>query len=478
MPVKERTLDELRTPDALVGRVLATISRYSMFAEGQRVGVAVSGGADSVALLHLLSELAPRFGMSLHVFHLNHCLRGEQSDADEHYVRGMAEALGVPVLAEKADVAARGGNLEQAARDARREFFHSAMGRLGLDRVALGHTMNDQAETVLLRLLRGSGTAGLAGILPVTAEGFVRPLLEVERCELEEWLASRGVGWRQDHTNLDPRFARNRLRLHFLPRLVRDFNPNLVETLARTADIAREEEEYWKRETATSGLLEQLPKVVRIDLNRFRQAHPALQRRLLREAIGHCKGDLRRIGFYHILKIMDLAAGSRGYGRLRQPGLDIRRSFHWLRISTPQTGHAPYSVATAVPGSVRVPALGIRLHFQVVDSQCHDEVPAIKPPESGYNKAGSDLDWDLISGPLVVGSWNPGDAYQPVGDSSPRSVKDLFQQARVPSWDRLQWPMIRLGDSILWVRQFGPAAGFAAQPGSKRVLRIWETAEI
>ena len=236
----------------MIERVLATIDRFRMFQTGQRVGVAVSGGADSVCLLHVLFELAPRWNLHLHVLHLDHQLRGEESREDACFVERLAAGLGLPCSLERADVSTlardRGENLEQAARNERRRFFLEFLHSGAVDRIALGHTRSDQAETVLFRFLRGSGTAGLAGIRPVTPDGFVRPLIGVERSAVEQFLRERNIVWREDSSNASLDFARNRIRRELLPMLQREWNPAITEMLAHTADWALEEESYWETE--------------------------------------------------------------------------------------------------------------------------------------------------------------------------------------------------------------------------------------
>ena len=217
-----------------------------MLAPGARVVAAVSGGADSVCLFHVLRELAPRVGFTVAgMAHLNHQLRGEASDGDERCVAQLASQNGVKFFGEEVDVAAAGGNLEQAARLARGEFFARVLREGGGDRIATGHTRDDQAETVLFRVMRGSGLAGLAGILPMTREGLVRPLLDVSRAEIETFLRDRGIEWREDASNRDESFARNRIRHSLLPELAREWNPEIGTALARLADTAHEEERWW-----------------------------------------------------------------------------------------------------------------------------------------------------------------------------------------------------------------------------------------
>ena len=231
-------------------RVAQTIERYGMFRPRQRAGVAVSGGADSVCLLEVLRELARRWELRLSVLHLDHGLRGEESREDAEFVRALASGMELPFILERAELGSAAGNLEEAAREARLRFFREQIAAGAVDSVALGHTRSDQAETVLFRFLRGAGTAGLAGIRPVTGDGIVRPLLDVTRAETEAFLRARGIAWREDSTNASARFARNRIRHSLLPQLAREWNPALEETLAKTADWALAEEAYWKEETA------------------------------------------------------------------------------------------------------------------------------------------------------------------------------------------------------------------------------------
>ena len=236
----------------MLSRVAEPIRRYRMFEPGQHIGVAVSGGADSVCLLHVLLELATQWRLRLTVLHLNHGLRGEESREDERFVRGLAARLGLPAIIRAVDVAADAAqssdNLEQAARRARLSFFREQLAAGDMARIATGHTSNDQAETVLFRFLRGSGGAGLAAIRPVTREGLVRPLLNARRADVEEFLRARGLCWREDSSNASLQFARNRIRRQLLPQLAKEWNPALAETLHRAADWALAEEEYWDAE--------------------------------------------------------------------------------------------------------------------------------------------------------------------------------------------------------------------------------------
>jgi len=463
----------------MLEQIVKTITRYSMFQPDQRVGVAVSGGADSVCLLHVLRELAPRWSLRLFVVHLDHQLRGEASRADAAFVRELAAALNLPFELQETDVGAlchqTGENLEQAARAARFELFTRLIHAGLADRVATGHTRSDQAETVLFRFLRGSGTAGLAGIRPVTAEGVVRPLLEIDRAEVEQYLHARGLAWRDDSTNASAEFARNRIRHDLLPQLTRDWNPAMAETLAHTAEWARGEEAYWESELARL-VPEHLviePPAVLLQVGSLDDLPLAAARRLIRRAVELAKGDLRGVGFEHLAGILEMAASAEGHGRLQIPGLDVFRSFNWLRIAPPALDNLDnrnYRLPLPVPGAVQLPGQKFVVHTELFENTTVTETS-----EGVYNGCVGSLDWNRISGSLEVRNWRPGDQYQPLGHSGVEKIKILFHQGRVPLWERRHWPVVTMGDVIVWSRRFGPAAGFAANPGATKVLGIRET---
>jgi tRNA(Ile)-lysidine synthase len=451
-------------------RVLHTIERLHLLEPGQRVGVAVSGGADSVCLLFVLQELAPRMRWRLTVLHLDHGLRGAESRADAEFVAGLADQLGLPLLLRAADLTG-GGNLEQAGRDARMAFFRELIVSGTVDRVAVGHTRSDQAETVLYRFLRGSGTAGLAGIRPTVSPGIVRPLIEMERAEVEEWLRARGIGWREDSTNRTDRFARNRIRRHLLPQLQEEWNASLPEVLAHTAEWAREEEAYWADEIQRLAprLLVEREGAVLIPAQAVMALPRAVARRLVRHAIGLARGGLRSIDYRHVETALELATSGRGEGRCSLPGLEVCRSLDWVRFGQPLKPGV-YRFWVTPPASIRIPgtrsAISLELIEKTETSGLSDRV---------YNDEVGYLDWDRLSGSLELRNWQPGDQFEPVGSAGAKKMKILFQQGRVPVWERSSWPVLLDRSALVWTRRFGPAAGFAAGKSTRILLSIRET---
>ena len=440
-----------------------------MFRAHQRAGVAVSGGADSVCLLEVMRELAARWDLRLAVLHLDHGLRGEESRQDAEFVRALAAARDLPFILERAELAA--GNLEEVAREARLRFFRAQIASGAVDSVAVGHTRSDQAETVLFRFLRGAGTAGLAGIHPVTGDGIVRPLLDVTRAETEAFLRARGIAWREDSTNASERFARNRIRRDLLPQLTRDWNPAIEATLAKTADWALAEEAYWKEEVASlaMGCLRDDGAAVLAPAKVFARVPLAAARRLVRHAIELAKGNLRAIGLDPIDRVLALASATVGHGRVQAPGVGITRSFDWIRFAPPEPPPTPWQVPAAVPGRSHAPGAAAGIQIDLI------EKPGTEPASgSVYNSEVDCVDGHLVSGGLVFRSWRPGDRYRPNGHSNEAKIKTLFHQARIPVWERAQWPVLASGDSIVWTRGFGPAQAVAAGPASTRIFEIRE----
>ena len=458
----------------MLQRVVEVITRYNMFTRTARVGVAVSGGADSVCLLHLLTELAREWNLALTVLHLNHGLRGEESRADADFVRELAATLGWNVRVREAHLDLT-DNLEQAAREARLDFFRDTIGEASLACVATGHTRDDQSETVLFRFLRGSGTAGLAGIRPATQHGIVRPLIESRRAEIEQYLRDRALPWREDSTNFTSQFARNRIRHNLLPQLERDWNSALRDTLAQTAEWARAEESYWKAEIDRLAIrcLTEANGFVFIDVENLAPLPLAAARRMVRRAIERVKGDLRGIDFLHVEAILAMAAAPEGHGRVQAPGTDVFRSFNWLRfgpILADSLSDRNYRVEAPIPGIARAPVAGVEISLELLENP-----PDFNSITCVYNEDMGCLDRDRLSGSLILRNWRPGDQYQPVGRSHSEKIKSLFQEFRIPLWERRHWPVLIDGESIVWTRRFGVAAGFAACAGSQRVLQIRES---
>jgi tRNA(Ile)-lysidine synthase len=320
-------------------------------------------------------------------------------------------------------------------------------------------------------LLRGSGGAGLSSIRPVTAEGLVRPLIAVDRAEVIEYLTARGIAWREDSSNQSLDFARNRIRHELLPQLTRDWNPAILETLAHMADWAAEEESHLSVETdrLAAEHLHTGESAVTIRADALAALPRAVARRLVRRAIEQVKGDLRTVGFDHIEAVLALAADPKG-GHADLPGVAVCRSFDWVRFSFPE--HArEWRVTIPIPGRVPVPGTDLSISLEIVDKS-----ETSGPSDYVYNIEMGCLDWKRLPGFATLRNWRPGDRYQPIGASGESKLKDLFQRARIPVWERSGWPILETGEQIVWSRRFGAAAWCAAGPETPVILRVREAA--
>lgn len=456
---------------SVLDRITRTIRRHGMLVPGQRIGVAVSGGADSVCLLELLRELASGWNLSLTVLHVDHNLRGQESAADAEFVRGLAERFDLPFVMMRADMSERPGNLEQEARRARLSFFKQLLADGRLDRVATGHTRSDQAETVLFRFLRGSGSAGLSGIRPI-AGGIIRPLLEIDGEEVREYLHSSGVVWREDSSNTSLRFARNRIRHQLLPQLAREWNPAISTVLSHAAEWAQGEEAWWKAEidrlAAAHFVVSESAIVVSAQV--LADLPVAVSRRLIRRALQTVKGGLEGVHFGHVESVLSLVNNCAG-GSLYLSDLMAQRSFDWVRFALfkkPQ----PWQVNPAIPGTTTVPGTRLSLVLEIIDN-----AETSKAIACVYNNVMGCLDWTQVSGSFTLRNWRPGDRYQPVGSPSEQKLRHLFQEFRVPLWERAQWPVLESAGRIVWSRRFGTAAWCTATANSSALLTVRELAD-
>jgi len=486
--------------------------------------VAVSGGIDSVALLRLLLELRAELGIVLSVVHFNHRLRGTESDADQEFVANLARDHDLEFHTDSDDVAAQAAeehiSVEAAARELRYGFFRYLLGeesspddrRAAINKVVTGHTLDDQAETVLLRLIRGTGLKGLGGIHPrilvdddaEPASGeIVRPLLGTRRRELEQYLRELNQPWRDDASNASAKFTRNRLRQLVLPLLEREFNPAVAENLAELSEIARGEEDYWENEIAgwlgttvhwsepdwsrglSSGsgappslvqiqphnsqlrdrLQEFSPLVMNASISRvWLLAEPvAVQRRLVK-AIGDHAGI--PLEFKHVEEILRFAEDGESGKELSLPlGWKFKREPEGLVFVTPDLRTQEripqdYEYELPVPGRATVPEAGVLIEALRI-------TPESQAP--GYNPQHL-LDPELLHGELKVRNWRPGDRFWPAHTKSLKKIKELLQERRIAQPERRLWPVIANGHEIVWVRGFLAPAKLRAKSGQDAIL--------
>jgi tRNA(Ile)-lysidine synthase len=484
----------------LLDKVRGAIEKQDLLRAGERVGVAVSGGADSVALLLLLVELR-KLGVVLSVVHFNHKLRGKHSEGDEKFAAKLAEKYELAFHGGNADVAARAKrdkkNLEDTARQSRYQFFTALIEGGHLDKVAVAHTADDQAETVLAHILRGTGITGLGGIHPRVGK-IVRPLLGVRRAELRAYLKSKKQTWREDASNRDTTRMRARIRKKLMPVLEKQFQPAVVEHLGTLAELAREDEAFLdalvtermracvekdrrRRKISIGDLAAKKKKDFNTEDTENTEdtkKSVGISRRMVRRIVGELKPREGQLNAAHVGSILELAQTGENGKCLQLPGgVQVRREHDSLVFCVAGGGvksreSAPLEFEhniklDGLTANVSVPELSCVFRFRVIDwpAKRGDTI------EKGYV-----LDRDALQSPLVLRNWRPGDKLRPCGHRSAHKLKRLLNEKRVSRWEREGWPVLTSGEALVWTRGFPVAAEFAAGEQTRRGMVVTEEA--
>jgi len=455
--------------------VKESITRHDMFAEGDRVLVAVSGGSDSVALVHILYKIAGDFALRLAVAHLNHCLRGLESDRDAEFVAALADTLDLPFYHDKKDVRAfqrrRRLSPEEAARLVRYEFYDAVAAKGGFDKIALGHHSDDNAELVLMNLLRGSGPLGLSGIAAIRDSKIVRPLIHLKSSAIREYVSAKKLAFVTDTSNTDPAYRRNRIRHQLIPELKKSYNPAILDALNRLGDIMQAEDQWMDQALEpvfAETILDHTPDGVRVDLSAINAMHPAAGRRVIRTAILRVKQNLRRITFSQVDAIIDLAKKARTGGYLDLPdGIRAIKDPAVLIIKK-ENRESPvhtvdYRYTITAEGTTLINEARVSIKLVAMDT---DDVPEFK--DAGTYRAF--LDRDRLRFPLVVRNFRPGDRFSPLGLNGTQKLKKFFINNKIPVRHRKKCPLLLSENKIIWVGGMRIDNSVKLGPKTRRVL--------
>jgi tRNA(Ile)-lysidine synthase len=465
-----------------VRRVAETMTRQGLIERGDRILVAVSGGPDSVALLSVLHALAPSRHLSLWAAHFNYGLRGAESDADAAFVMRLCERFNLACLCERLTPSkdlCKGRSFQEAARDARYAALLRLRASLRANKVAVGHTRDDQAETVLMWLLRGTGTTGLSG-MPGMRLPIIRPLLTVRRADVLSYLMEQGLDFREDSSNAAPIYLRNRVRHEVLP-LLKQFNPGLLDTLARQADILREDDACLERIAAEqsarvgrSGRSNDQSNEWVVDRTGLLALPLAVQRRVVRKAIQHTAGISRGPSFGAVALLIDRIVRGRSGSSARVQGVNVSREYDTIRFERRGTVHAvteetaDSSVALPVPFTISWSLTGQRLQADLAPhSSPSTDTCSLLPATDAM------LDADRLTLDLRVRAWKRGDRFQPFGlEGHQKKLQDFFADLKVPRTMRGRIPLVVAPEGLVWVAGYRTDHRFRVTASTRRVLRL------
>ncbi|MHB1127637.1 MAG: tRNA lysidine(34) synthetase TilS [Bacillota bacterium] len=438
----------------MLDKIRAGIDKYSLLQSGECVVVGVSGGADSMALLHSLIALGPENHLTLHVAHLNHMFRQEAAE-EARFVAEIAKAWGVPAIVRNQDVPRyaleQGLSSQEAARIVRYSFFNEVAEKVGATKIAVGQHADDQAETVLMHLIRGGGIEGLMAIEPLRGK-VIRPLLEITRQEIEEYCRFHQIPFCQDSSNAKPIYLRNRLRMELIPLLKERYNPQIVGALGRTAHILRDDHHYL--ESITGKIYNDMVggeggKELYFPLDKFLDLEPSLRRRLVRRCFEELAGKGQNLSFHHVDEVLTLAEKANPGKKVNLPkGLVATLEYARIRVGicgqdTARIRDFEYNVV--IPGITEIPELGAQIEAKVIGGSTWGI-------NGGASRYEAFLDYNSLAFPLNVRLRRHGDRLQPLGmGGATKKLKDLFIDLKVPRETRDQVPIVVAQDNAVWV---------------------------
>jgi tRNA(Ile)-lysidine synthase len=466
----------------LINKVKEYIETNSMFSKGDSIVVALSGGPDSICMLHILKELEEEYCLKLYAAHVNHCLRGAESDEDEEYSRSFCKALNIPFYSTRVDIQKyskeKGISCEMAGRELRYIFFNKIKNELKAQRIALAHNANDQAETVLMRLIRGSGIEGLRGIRAVRDELYIRPILILTRDEVEAYCEEKQLNARIDRTNLENIYNRNKIRLELIPYIQNNFNSDIIQTLNRFALLVDKDNDFLEGYAEEKFRLYCRFKKDKIIINAeaFR-IKEAVSTRIIRKALQKMLNNLYNIESNHIYDIIHLAGLGTGK-RLMLPSKvlaeNVYGDIHIYFRRDEELKNTFESVEIKIKGeqgkdlkegySVIIPDYNIELGLKLINK--------VESISLGENNGVKYFDFDKIKGDIIIRNRKAGDRFHPYGMKGSKKVKDLFIDLKIPQNLREKIPFLCFGEEIAWIIGYRMSEKFKVEKKTNNILEV------
>lgn len=468
----------------MINKAREIINRYVMLDSGDRIVVGVSGGPDSIALLQILSILSDEYRITLIAAHLNHGLRGRDSDEEEKFSCGFSKSLGLTFERKKLDIKGlskeHGKSIEEIGRDERYKFLTQVAKKHGAGKIALGHHLHDRVETVLMNMMRGCGIEGLHGILPIREGIIIRPLLSSTRDEILSFLEAQSLSYMNDSSNFDNAYLRNRIRNRLLPLLKAQYNPNIETTIAHLSEIAEHDDACLQAvvDHAISQLgidLGRQEKKITFKISYFILLHEAIQRRVIKTLLEHVTVAGKPIGYVHVQSVLALIRHGHSSGKLNLPGsIEIRREYELLSIirkpsvarigeRRPEGDSSGFCYDVVIPGRIEIRELGTVITFDIVE-----DIPSsadCNKPNVIY------LDYDKLPSVLMIRNRKVGDRIQPLGMEGSKKLKSYLIDKKIPLHRRREIALLVDRESVLWVIGIGMSERVKITDKTLRVVR-------
>ena len=451
-------------------KVLETISKYKMIKPGDKIVAGISGGPDSMCMLHLLDRLKKDFNLSIFAAHLNHQFRGREADKDAYYVKDICNKWGIPSFIKVFDVAAYAKDIgvsdEEAGRNIRYQLYDDVARKVGANKIAVAHNLNDNVETVFMNIIRGSGIDGLKGIEAVR-DNIIRPLINIDRADIEKYCKEEGIVPRIDKTNLEPIYGRNKIRLELLPYIENNFNSNIINTISRFSDIVSAENEYiaLKSQKAFKTLARSFKNQVKYSIIKLDKLHPALKRRIIRIGIEKLLGSLKSIEFRHIEEIISLTKCKTGAAVMLPNNIIAYVSYENLILRYGKVNTSKrYCHCLEDNTSDFIPAIDMEIHVRKINTKDF----------KGFSHCTHEayIDKDKIKGSLVIRNRVAGDVFSPIGLKGSKKLKEYFIDEKIPREERDLMPLIADEREIIWVIGKRISENYKITPNTKNIIHI------
>lgn len=478
----------------LRNKVLKTIKTNHLIDHGDGVVVGVSGGPDSICLLHILHSISDVLGIRLYAVHINHMLRGDEADGDEEYTSNLCKELNIPLKVARIDIQkmARqmGASVEEAGRTARYREFDKVAADVGAKRIAVAHNKNDQAETVMMHIIRGSGIKGLIG-MELSRGTIIRPLLNVSRNEIEQYCKDNSLAPRIDSSNLKSEYTRNKVRLELFPYIDKSFGSNITESLLRLSQHALEDNDYLEK-CAVKSYEECLRKCssenrVDFDIEKLVILHRAIKVRVIRQAVFQCAGSINGIGDSHLCAILKLAErGITGTFVELPGGIRAGVSYGVLSIYKEEKSNhnkgqcknerqdrqgsnnlQAQEISLPIPGAVYAEELGMAVSTSVLDALEVDNCNSM-----GYNSLVQFFDYQLLKKGINIRNRHDGDIFKPLKSNGTKKLKEYFIDNKIPREVRSRIPLICIGNEVIWIIGYKISDKFKVTENTKSILKI------